>query len=1445
MPPAARSVWKLEQVQGPSAAHKDSDIAAVSRFEANSEAFWFAPQPAVRAAFWYDDGQGWRPYSVPARLPNAPTSGIAALSRIPNSMESWWISGQGTVEGAFWYDDGKGWRHYQDAVAGPGAASPSSGVAALSRIASSMELWWVGIDGSVQGGFWYDDTTPTWQRYPVTGFGAASTASGVAAASRYDDNMEIWWIGPQGSVEGAFWYDDGKNWRRYGAPVAPNGSAAQAHCIDAVARTRDSMDVLWISPNGEVRWAHWRHGSDWQMDPNPVAPANSASAASGISVINRDFAGMEAVWVSPDGSVHGASWTATTGWQPYPGPVAGPGSASTTGGITGQARAASTVEIFWVAPDGSVQVAVRDDASLPRTFRLLRPRDLLDLRCTAVGCRLVGDHTAAPAMEYTVVRGDTLWDIAEQFYGDPRLYPIIVAANDLPDPDVIEPGQVLVIPARPTPDDPPVTYVVQEGDTLWDIATRFYGNPLKYRLLASVNRIANPDVITPGQQLTIPGVAVPSSGSRLVAVDDDAHLVVRFGVQNLYEQTTQANPVTAPPTVATALAANDSRVVFELPKGAEIPYTVAGLLDTLGKLGLRVPALAIPRVTATDPRPADAHGELTAPAADETAIEAPFRLVVSPNRKYGGFTHAALAESAPQDPNRVGLWHTRLGVRTTDAQGAFTGVDEGNSKFRTVRAVYTRDDDGQADAGFGSLKPADRRDIVKQTALPPTDSRPESDPLDVRRLYLSALGGWIDWRGKWGDDLPLSAYVHQAPMGRDQYVRVERPIYLYPFGHRATLIKLTERKIKPAGANPAADLYTRYFIVLREHTRDYTDVTVPGTQRQVLNAFPFKTITIDPVVSTDIDTPPEDPATKPFVPLANKLSYQWTITGVDHEGRVVSMVTPLVAVPMNVKPAPPTPPHEAALRMWNDQVIAKNYPLDLGGAEIAFAPSMTSGDTTSRVQHIEFTGHAAPGTSAPELRQASVVIPALAALNRGGGTSVVKYGTAYVKDGFKPGDAGQLYLQLKNATTLNFAGASDRGGGFVEPSVGVKALSRSLGAVGDDGSGVDGIAQGKFDPKKFLEGALPKLFGLFELQDIIGDSVANALLDEAPKLITEEGDLVDQTVRYVWNPKITAWPDENAPVFKPNGDDPRLPISVELRTSRDGAPESVISAKLPNFQLQLPPGDDALMAMTFEHIAFRTLTGAKPEVDVQFDEMTFHGVLEFVEKLRRVIPLDGFSDPPFVDINTEGATAGFSLALPSVAIGVFSLENIALGADCRIPFLGEAVTVGFFFCTKEAPFRLTVLAIGGGGWVGIRLSPMGLVLLEMGLEAGASLSVDLVVASGSVSVMVGVYLRLEDKKGQLTAYFRIRGEVEVLGIASASITLELSLRYDTDTGKLVGRASLTVEIEVAFFSASVEIVVERRLAGSKGDPSLKDVMPPDEGGEQLWNQYYAAFEIGA
>ncbi|MCD5401386.1 LysM peptidoglycan-binding domain-containing protein, partial [candidate division NPL-UPA2 bacterium] len=56
------------------------------------------------------------------------------------------------------------------------------------------------------------------------------------------------------------------------------------------------------------------------------------------------------------------------------------------------------------------------------------------------------------AITHTVVKGETLWDIAgyEHIYGDPLMWRVIFEANrDILDhPDALRPGQVLVIPRK-------------------------------------------------------------------------------------------------------------------------------------------------------------------------------------------------------------------------------------------------------------------------------------------------------------------------------------------------------------------------------------------------------------------------------------------------------------------------------------------------------------------------------------------------------------------------------------------------------------------------------------------------------------------------------------------------------------------------------------------------------------------------------------------------------------------------------------------------------------------------------------------------------------------------------------------------------------------------------------------------------------------------------------
>ncbi len=1076
--------------------------------------------------------------------------------------------------------------------------------------------------------------------------------------------------------------------------------------------------------------------------------------------------------------------------------------------------------------------------------------------------------------------------------------------------------------------------------------------PVDVRLLRTQDLI---DLRLTAYGCTVEPVDGGADGGAELVAGADASLVVQFPTQHLGEEVWQAGapppPPAVPPRPSNHLAAGPSRLVYDVPEGTRIAYTLKDVLEAISVLRLRVSPNATPAGEAVD-RGVEPPGEL------ETAIEAPYRLIVSPSER-GAFVHS----STPTGPaGRPELWRTRLTVRTDD------GFDDRDEEQRIVRALWTRDHEQPPPAFDQPLIPFDRTAIVDQTHGGNRENA--RTPLEVRNLQLSSLGAWFDWKQSWEFPSTIVDYRHQAFMGRDGYVRVAYPGFLFPFGHRCFLVKITEREIKHR-ATPVAYLWQRWFIVLRQPVRDY-----PPDDRD----NPFGQVAVSPLVTPDIDKPPDNQ--QPFVPTRNGVPFPFTLTTVDRGGRPRTWPAPLVFVQAG-KDGPQTfvfHPENASPRYFPVRQIQGR------GQTLAVAPTVKAGDTSIEVGHLIFDGEidAENVTSRPFLTEGRGIVPSMRHLAPQAPAVDLVFAKPYLKDGLParapdavpvPGtpNSGELVLALKSAPpAVDFTNGSDRSGGFVAPNLSVRGISRALGAIGESGNSPSPYDAGTFDPKSFLAGALPKLFGLFSLVDLLkiagldeAPAFVSDALDAVAKLISEAerlkaelddaqarlarevtdaahdgaraiaqhakdeldaravsaqahldgliaavqglpgspeavsdaavalaGDLQplldaigvpgvpaavrsalakpvrtlqtltdlakdaaglaqllegvaggQVTARMRWQPAIQAWGLDGVPnIFEPK-DEHALRLDVEVRASASAPPEVDIVAEIADFDLNLiGDGPTGLMKLMFRRIGFHAGSTGKPEVDVVFGGIGFLGPLSFVDRLRELIPFDGFSDPPYVDIAPDGVTAGFDLVLPNVSVGVFSLENIALGADARVPFLGDAMTVGFHFCSKDAPFRLTVMCIGGGGWLGLRASPKGLVLLELGLEACACLSVDLGVASGSVSIAVGVYLRLEADKGLLTAYFRIRGEVDVLGLISASITLELSLTYHFDTGKLIGRASLVVEVEVLFFSASVEITVERKLAGSKGDPTMYQVMPPDGDGTNAdWSSYCDAF----
>ena len=115
--------------------------------------------------------------------------------------------------------------------------------------------------------------------------------------------------------------------------------------------------------------------------------------------------------------------------------------------------------------------------------------------------------------EYIVKDGDNLWMIAENHYKSGYNWIDIAKANNLTDPNLIEAGQKLNIPQNVKVIIPlgqgqaliaGTSYTTVDGDTLWDISVRAYGDGYKWVEVADFNKLPNPDIIPVGTVLSIP-----------------------------------------------------------------------------------------------------------------------------------------------------------------------------------------------------------------------------------------------------------------------------------------------------------------------------------------------------------------------------------------------------------------------------------------------------------------------------------------------------------------------------------------------------------------------------------------------------------------------------------------------------------------------------------------------------------------------------------------------------------------------------------------------------------------------------------------------------------------------------------------------------------------------------------------------------------------------------
>jgi hypothetical protein len=305
--------------------------------------------------------------------------------------------------------------------------------------------------------------------------------------------------------------------------------------------------------------------------------------------------------------------------------------------------------------------------------------------------------------------------------------------------------------------------------------------------------------------------------------------------------------------------------------------------------------------------------------------------------------------------------------------------------------------------------------------------------------------------------------------------------------------------------------------------------------------------------------------------------------------------------------------------------------------------------------------------------------------------------------------------------------------------------------------------------------------------------------------------------------------------FQPD-DDAALTIHAEIYTPIANPSQTTYSihGDLTNFELLLFGEGDQYIGIKFNSFTFDSKTGAKTSIQPDIDSVTFLGPLRFINAFEDLLSSLG---GPSISVTDGGIEASYSLALPDVGVGVFTLQNLALSAGVNIPFDGTPVRVRFGLSSRDNPFILTIDLFGGGGFFSLGIGADGIELIEVSLEFGADLSIDLGVASGGVSIMAGIYFSLQtvpNKQVQLTGFLRADGNLSVLGIISISMEFYLGLTY-LDPGKAYGTASVSVSVSVLFVSVSVSVTMQKTIGGS-GDPSFKQALT-----EKNWTTYCEAF----
>lgn len=294
-------------------------------------------------------------------------------------------------------------------------------------------------------------------------------------------------------------------------------------------------------------------------------------------------------------------------------------------------------------------------------------------------------------------------------------------------------------------------------------------------------------------------------------------------------------------------------------------------------------------------------------------------------------------------------------------------------------------------------------------------------------------------------------------------------------------------------------------------------------------------------------------------------------------------------------------------------------------------------------------------------------------------------------------------------------------------------------------------------------------------------------------------------------------------------DSARLASQARLSAGRDGVERKMNGRIFGDWRIVC----SGQTILTFRQTGLYFDDSGKIDFRIQPEKIVLAEALRFITDLMRATgQKGGLRIEPFMRGGVPtGVAAVLDMVLPPIQSGAFGISDLSLHVLFGIAAVPQFEIVSeLSVASRVAPFTLNVWILNGGGYLTQRLSylpmakpqPLLTYTLEVGIVAGLGLGFSFGVVSGGVWLQVGCSIALSWRTGPggnttaMRVFLLARGNVDVAGLITASITLLFEVSYDGQ--RMIGAGTLSVRVKISvFFTLSVRQHVEYVFTGKKQD----------------------------